>query len=158
MCGRYAFTKIDKNVLKERFGLAKVPDELNPRFNIAPSQDIPVILNESPEELTFARWGLIPSWAKKHDTQYSMINAKAETITERPAYRGPIRHKRCLIVADSFYEWQKAGSEKHPYRIFMKDESLFAFAGLWDLWEKEGNHILSCSIISPSGWFATAGR
>lgn len=148
MCGRYAFTKTDGKLLKERFRLTKEPKGLKPRYNIAPSQDVPVILNTSPGELTMARWGLVPNWAKEENTQYSMINAKAETITQKPAYRGPIRHKRCLIVADSFYEWQKSGNRKCPYRIMLKDQGLFAFAGIWDLWDKTGAGLTSCSIIT----------
>jgi len=101
MCGRYTFTEKDKKKIKERFSLSKISKDVKPSYNIAPSQNIPVILNEAPGELTTARWGLIPSWAKEENTKYSMINAKAETITEKPAYRGPIRHKRCLIIADS---------------------------------------------------------
>ncbi|MBN1870415.1 MAG: SOS response-associated peptidase [Candidatus Omnitrophica bacterium] len=170
MCGRYAFTKTDGKKLKERFKLSKVPEKLEPHYNIAPSQDVPAILNESPHEISMIRWGLIPHWAKEENTQYSMINAKAETLTERPAYRGPVRHKRCLILADSFYEWKlapgrkssgmrslashekrqggRADGKKSPYRIMMKDEGVFAFAGIWDLWGEKEKGIYSCSIIT----------
>lgn len=150
MCGRYAFIKTNPNELKERFKLTKAPKQLKPRYNIAPSQDVPVILNESSKEISMARWGLIPNWAKEENTQYSMINAKAETITQKPAYRGPIKRKRCLIIADSFYEWQRTGNRKSPYRIMLKDEGLFAFAGIWDCWNKSGPGIYSCSIITTA--------
>ena len=149
MCGRFSQTKTKQEV-KKRFNLKKVPETIKPLFNIAPSQDIEVIFNESPEELSFARWGLLPSWSKEEKTQYSMINARAETITEKPTYKRLIRSKRCLVIADSFFEWKKASIQKIPYRIMMKDEGLFAFAGIWDQWEKEGVVIKSCSIITTA--------
>ena len=129
--------------------IKKVPQNIKPRYNVAPSQDIPAILNQYPDELSMVRWGLIPSWAKEENTKYSMINAKAETIAEKPAYRGPIRKRRCLIPADSFYEWKKTkDGPKRPFRIMLKDQSLFVFAGVWDHWERDGKEILSCSIIT----------
>jgi len=150
MCGRIALVKTDKEKVKKRFKLKKAPEDLKPRYNIAPSQNIPVILNESPDELNYVRWGLIPSWAKEINTKYSMINARAESITEKPAYRGPIRHKRCLIIVDAFYEWQKTNGQKQPYCIRMKDDNLFAFAGIWDHWEKDGQSLRTCSIITTA--------
>ena len=150
MCGRYTFTEKDTKKIKERFELVKITKGVKPSYNIAPTQNIPVILNETPQELTLARWGLIPSWAKEENTKYSMINAKAETIIEKPAYRGPIKHKRCLIPADSFYEWRRTDDGKYPYRILMKSEEMFAFAGIWDYWEKGGDPIYSCTIITTA--------
>jgi len=148
MCGRYAFTKTEGKKLKERFRLKKIPKDLKPRYNISPTQDVPVILNVLPQEITMVRWGLIPHWAKDENLKYSMINAKAETITEKPTYRGPIKSRRCLVIADSFYEWKKAEGTKQPYRIFLKNEELFAFAGIWDCWKKDDKMINSCSIIT----------
>jgi len=148
MCGRYTFTEKDSKKIKERFHLVKITKGVQPSYNIAPTQNVAAILNESPQEISLVRWGLIPSWAKEENTKYSMINAKAETILDKPAYRGPIRHKRCLIPADSFYEWQKTDDGKHPYRILMKNEGMFAFAGIWDRWEKGGKHIDTCAIIT----------
>ena len=147
MCGRFSQTKTKQEV-KKRFNLKKVPETIKPLFNIAPSQDIEIILNESPDELSIARWGLLPSWSKEEKTTYSMINARAETISEKPTYKRLIKSRRCLIIADSFYEWKKVALEKVPYRILMKDEGLFAFAGIWDSWEKEGVIIKSCCIIT----------
>ncbi len=147
MCGRFSQSK-SKQEVKKRFNLKKVPDKIKPLFNVTPQQDIEVVFNETPDELSFARWGLLPSWSKEEKTPYSMINARAETITEKPTYKRLIKSKRCLIIADSFYEWKKVSKEKIPYRILMKDESLFAFAGIWDIWEKEGNIIKSCCIIT----------
>jgi len=149
MCGRYSQTEIETKKLKERFKLKKVP-KLEAQYNIAPSQPVLAILNTQPDELTLVRWGLVPSWAKDINTPYSMINARAETLLEKPSYKGLVRHKRCLIPADSFYEWKKVGKGKEPYRIMLKDEGLFAFAGLWDCWEKDGNELYSCTIITTS--------
>lgn len=149
MCGRFSQSKSKQDV-KKRFNVKKVSEALTPMFNVAPDMGIPVILNTVPDEVTLARWGLLPSWAKEQKTQYSMINARAETLYEKPAYKRLIKGHRCLIIADSFYEWKKVGPKKQPYRIMLKDEGLFAFAGLWDLWEKGENAILSCTIITTS--------
>ena len=149
MCGRFSQTK-SKHDIKKRFNVKKVPDTIVPLFNISPDGDVPVILNESPKDVSLARWGLIPSWAKEEKTQYSMINARAETLLEKPSYKRLIQRKRCLIIADSFYEWKKINGKKAPYRIMLKNDELFAFAGLWDLWEKDGKSITSCSIITTS--------
>lgn len=149
MCGRFSQTK-SKQEIKRRFNVKKVPDGIENLFNIAPDQKIPVILNEAPDEVSLARWGLLPSWSKEEKTKYSMINARAETLLEKPAYKRLIQKNRCLIIADSFYEWKKINDKKVPYRIMLKNGELFAFAGLWDLWEKEGNAIISCSIITTT--------
>lgn len=147
MCGRFSQSK-SKQDIKKRFSVKKVNDAFVPMFNIAPDMGVPVILNTVPDEVTLARWGLLPSWAKEEKSKYSMINARAETLFEKPAYKRLIKNHRCLIIADSFYEWKKVGAKKQPYRIMLKDEGLFAFAGLWDLWEKGDNAILSCTIIT----------
>jgi putative SOS response-associated peptidase YedK len=149
MCGRFTQTK-SKQDIKKRFNAIKVADSIVPMFNIAPNQNIPVILNESPEEVTLARWGLVPSWSKEEKTACSMINARAETLLEKPSYKRLVKSKRCLIIADSFIEWKKTTAGKVPHRIMLKDGDLFAFAGLWDLWEKEGVKLTSCTIITTS--------
>jgi len=149
MCGRYSQTTGDEKKLKERFKLKKVP-KLKPQYNIAPTQPVQALLNTHPDELVLVRWGLVPNWAKEINTNYSMINARAETLFEKPAYKGLVEHKRCLIIADSFYEWKKTGKDKEPYRIMLKDEGLFAFAGLWDCWEKDDNKLYSCTIVTTS--------
>lgn len=150
MCGRYALINADSKKIKERFGLTKIPKTLKPNYNITPQQNVCAILNETPKELSLVHWGLIPSWAKEINKKYSMINARAETITEKPAYREIIKRRRCLVIADSFYEWKKIDGAKHPHRIMMKDEDLFSFAGVWDYWEKDGKVINSCSIITTA--------
>lgn len=149
MCGRFSQSK-SKQDIKKRFNVKKVSDEIVPLFNIAPDQNIPVILNESPEEVTTARWGLVPSWSKEEKSPYSMINARSETLLEKPAYKRLVKNRRCLVIADSFYEWKKTDGKKAPYRIMLKNNDLFAFAGLWDVWEKEGKKITSCTIITTS--------
>lgn len=149
MCGRFTQSK-NKQELQKRFNAKKVHDNIVPMFNVAPGMNLPVILNEAPEEITLARWGLLPSWAREQKTEYSMINARAETLYEKPSYKRLIKSRRCLILADSFFEWQKTAAKKQPFRILLKNKETFAFAGLWDLWEKQENAILSCTIITTS--------
>ena len=148
MCGRFSLTTAEKQVLLNRFDLEEIPFELKPRYNIAPSQDIPIIQNTNPKILTQARWGLIPSWAKDESLSFKMINARAETVNEKPAYKKPFEQKRCLIPADSYYEWDKVKNTKTPYRIMLKNEEIFSFAGIWETWNKDGKSITSCSIIT----------
>ncbi len=149
MCGRFSQTKSKQDV-KKRFNVKKIVEDVVPLFNIAPDSDIQVILNDTPDEVSLVRWGLLPCWAKEEKSSYSMINARGETLLEKPAYKRLIKSKRCLIIADSFYEWKKKEGKKTPYRIMLQNEDLFAFAGLWDLWEKNGKKIQSCSIITIS--------
>jgi putative SOS response-associated peptidase YedK len=148
MCGRFSLIA-SADQLRERFGV-KIREPLKSRYNIAPTQTIPIITNTKPDEITLARWGLIPHWAKDEKASYSMINAKAETLEDKPTYRGPFRSKRCLIPADGFYEWKKTGTKKIPFRFTRKDCKLFAFAGLYDDWEHEGKHVTSCTIITTN--------
>ncbi|MFH1642929.1 MAG: SOS response-associated peptidase [Nanoarchaeota archaeon] len=142
MCGRFSLSKAEKQLFLDRFKLKDIRINLQLRYNIAPGQNIAVILNNQPDILSEALWGLIPDWAKDSKMGYKMINARSETISEKPAYKGPFENKRCLIPADSYYEWKKAG--KVPYRIMLKDESLFCFAGIFDIWQDK----LTCSIVT----------
>jgi putative SOS response-associated peptidase YedK len=122
--------------------------ELKPRYNITPSQDIPIIRDtETEREMAMARWGLIPSWSKESKSKYSTINARIESVAEKPTYRTPFKRRRCLIPADGFYEWKVVNGKKIPHYIRMRDSSVFAFAGLWDRWEGEEGRIESCTII-----------
>lgn len=148
MCGRYAFAGSDRKKIGKRFGLRKMPEAVRGGENIAPFSEIPVILNSAPGELTTARWGLVPHWAKDEKTGYEMFNARADTIAEKPAFKGPIRHRRCLIPADAFYEWQGEKGRKKAFRISMKDDALFAFAGIWDTWDMGNRRLRTCSIIT----------
>ncbi|MHB1418756.1 MAG: SOS response-associated peptidase [Bacillota bacterium] len=147
MCGRYSFT--DPADVQERFNLDSVNLVLVPRYNIAPTQDVPVIINEGRPRLDLFKWGLIPHWAKDATIGNRMINARAETLDEKPSFKISLQRRRCLIPADSFYEWKKEGEYKNPFRITLKDEELFAFAGLWDSWTSPDRGIInSFSIIT----------
>jgi putative SOS response-associated peptidase YedK len=149
MCGRFGlFSPLE--VLQERFYFElKQEVEWKPRYNVAPSQPVlAVVQADGQRRGVFFRWGLVPFWAKDPKIGYKMINARAETIAEKPSYRHLIRRKRCLILADGFYEWKKTEKGKQPYLIRLKDGEPFAFAGLWDRWEKEGQEIDSCTLIT----------
>ena len=113
MCGRYTLTDLEALVRDNRFQLERFPSDLSPRYNIAPSQQVPAIINQAPRELQLVRWGLIPSWAKDPTIGYRMINARAETLAEKPAFRRPLQRQRCLIPADGFFEWQRLGSQSN---------------------------------------------
>lgn len=156
MCGRFSQTKSRQDI-KKRFNLERAPDNLPLLFNIAPQQNAPVILNAFPSELALARFGLVPSWSKEEKTSYSMINARAETIFEKPAYKRLIKSKRCLVLSDGFYEWQKKVDKKIPYRIFLKNEEPFAFAGIWDSWGEGEKQFYSFSIITTTANKLVAG-
>jgi putative SOS response-associated peptidase YedK len=124
-------------------------------YNVAPSQTIPIVGQEdSKRHFAFARWGLIPSWAKEINTGYSTINARAETVAEKPSFRSAFKHRRCLIPADGFIEWQELTNNKvkQPWFITLKDKQPMALAGLWEHWQgKDGSEIESCTIIVTSG-------
>ena len=152
MCGRFTLT-VDPEDLKEQFEKTTFPEKYAPRFNIAPSQAILAIANDGKNAADFFLWGLIPSWAKEASIGNRMINARGETLGEKPSYRGAYKYKRCLIPADGFYEWksQPGTKTKAPYFIHMKDGKPFAFAGLWDEWHgPDGSPIRSCTIITTS--------
>lgn len=146
MCGRFSLETLP-GTLARHFALNMAP-ELQPRTNIAPTQDIAVIrLQAGERECVPMRWGLVPSWSREPKTRYSTINARAETVAEKPAYRNAFRHRRCLIPATGFYEWQQADRHKIPHLVRRKDRGLFAFAGLWERWEREATVVESCTII-----------
>jgi len=152
MCGRYSFTNPEQLKAPGRFELDLFPANLAPRYNIAPSQQVPAILNQAPRELQLVRWGLIPSWAKDPTIGYRMINARAETLAAKPAFRRPLQRQRCLIPADGFYEWQRLETRKVPHWITLTSREVFAFAGLWDTWTdpKTNTAIASCTIITTT--------
>lgn len=148
MCGRYVLTA-EPQVVQQKFNLTTLPPELPERYNIAPTQAVPVITNEAPTALTFFRWGLIPSWSKDINIGDRMINARGETVHEKPSFRAAFRRRRCLIPATGFYEWSKQGKDKKPMYVHMKAQAVFAFAGLWEVWHSpEGDEIHSCTIIT----------
>ncbi|MFB2918882.1 SOS response-associated peptidase [Aerosakkonema funiforme] len=150
MCGRFSFTQPDE-IVAQLFHLSSVPN-LSPRYNIAPTQSVPTLLVNSEDketELKMLRWGLIPSWAKDIKMGAKLINARAETVAEKPAFRSAFKHRRCLVLADGFYEWQEQDGKKQPFYFRLEDGKPFAFAGLWERWEKgEGDAIASCTIVT----------
>ncbi len=150
MCGRYTLTANPKT-LQAEFGIP-VPENLAPRYNIAPTQPVPVIVAENgAPRLDVFRWGLIPSWAKDPRIGNKLINARAETIAEKPSFRAAFRRRRCLIPADGFFEWQRTSRGKQPLFIHFKNRRPFAFAGLWEQWlSPDGSEILSCTIITTA--------
>jgi len=150
MCGRFTFTEKNKSIIAKQFGLTVVPSKPKVSYNLAPSQDIPVILNETPHQLSYVKWGLVPRWSTDPKTSYRMINARCETITQKPSFKQCIVQKRCLVLADSFFEWKKMDRKKTPFRIMLEDDSLFAMAGIWETWEKGDKIIHSCAVVTTN--------
>ncbi len=149
MCGRYSLVPTES--IAARFDVQQAQLTLAPRYNVAPSQSMPVVVRNSPNRLVEMQWGLIPSWSKEPRAQFSTINARAETITKSPVFRGPFKSRRCLVPASGFYEWRKTDQGKQPYCIRLKDEELFAFAGLYDVWhDAEGNELSSYTVITTT--------
>lgn len=152
MCGRYKLSET-YNELARLFGLSNSIN-LRPRFNIAPTQDVLAVVDDAETKGRrgeMMRWGLVPVWAKDVKIAYSLINAKAETVAEKPAFRDALKNRRCIIPADGFYEWQKLDAKgKQPYAIVMKDRGVFGFAGLWERWtdKASGEVIRSCTIVT----------
>jgi len=150
MCGRFALI-VDASVLADVFDVDP-PRGIAPRFNIAPTQTVAIVRagNARPRELVTVRWGLVPSWAKDESIGARMINARAETVAEKPSFRSAIKSRRCLVPASGFYEWVKTGSVKQPHFIHFTDDRPFAFAGLWERWSKGAEPLDSCTIITTS--------
>ena len=153
MCGRFKLTVPFSEIVR-LYNLTFSGVNLKPRYNIAPSQDV-LAVRSHPEtherKGDMLRWGLIPFWAKDAKIGYSMINAKAETVADKPAFREAFKSRRCILPADGFYEWQKLDAKtKQPYLIQMKDQSLFGFAGLWERWKDKTSDetVQSCTIIT----------
>jgi putative SOS response-associated peptidase YedK len=153
MCGRYRLSR-RKQLVDEYFGSVSGEEEWNPRYNVAPTQTVPVIRQNPKEpvrELSLMRWGLVPSWAKDSSVAAMMINARSETASTKPAFRDALKSRRCLIPADAFYEWQKTGKAKQPYCFEVDEGELFAFEGIWDRWkDPSGNALETCSILTTS--------
>ena len=148
MCGRFSITTPWEEI-RQRFEIDFPEEAYEPRYNAAPSQDMLVVPQESPHKGEFYHWGLIPHWAKDAKIGNHMINARAETITEKPSFRVPFKNHRCLVLADGFYEWDRKSDRRVPYRIILKGEKPFAFAGLYDYWQDaKGKVIRSFTIIT----------
>lgn len=153
MCGRFTLA-LDLEGLRQSFPWLALPErDLRPRYNIAPTQPVAVVANNHPQQLDFFVWGLIPPWAKDPTIGSRLINARAETLAEKPAFRNAYRRRRCLILADGFYEWRKEAGTAHktPMYIRLKSGEPFAFAGLWEVWNSPlGDVVLSCTIITTA--------
>jgi putative SOS response-associated peptidase YedK len=152
MCGRFTQT-LAGEAIAQTFGVTTgLAKEANPqpRYNIAPTQAVSAIAQpEHAREYRLFQWGLVPSWAKDPSIGSRMINARSETVTEKPSFRTAFKRRRCLIVADGFYEWQRTGKAKQPYYIQLKSRALFGFAGLWEAWESgDGSYLETCTILT----------
>ena len=150
MCGRFTLT-VDPAEAQDTFSIYSFPEKFAPRFNIAPTQPVLAIPNDDKFTADFFMWGLIPMWAKDPQIGNRLINARSETLAEKPSFRGSLKYKRCLILADGFYEWKGAPGKKAktPFFIHMKNRKPFAFAGLWDSWNSpDGSQIKTCTIIT----------
>lgn len=151
MCGRFVLENTPEQLLKT-YRLSAVPD-LSPRYNIAPSQQIAVVRqqNGGDRELTFLQWGLVPSWSKDPAIGYKMINARSETVHEKPSFKQAFHARRCIIPASGFYEWEKSGKEKIPHYFHLRDGEIMSLAGLWERWKSpEGRELETCTILTTA--------
>ena len=160
MCGRYRLSR-RKQIIEEHFETAPWDGDWSPRFNVAPMQPVPVIRqhpNRAIRQISNVRWGLVPHWAKAPSIATGTINAKSETAATKPAFRDPLKLRRCLIPADGFYEWKRTVASKQPYCFEVREGELFAFAGLWDGWKDANDQwVKTCSILTtlPNALTAT---
>lgn len=149
MCGRFTLTLSSKEVAE----ILNITEEMEwtPRYNIAPTQPVPVIVNDGQNRIKLLQWGLTPFWSKYANMGSKMINARAETIDTKPSFKHCFRKQRCLILADGFYEWTREGTIKIPYRITIPNRQVFGFAGIWDSWKSPDGHVKqTCSIITTA--------
>jgi len=153
MCGRYRLSR-RKQLVGEYFDTVPGDEDWTPRYNIAPTQPVPVIRQNPKEprrEMSLVRWGLIPSWAKESSGAARMINARSETVATKPAFRDALKFRGCIIPADGFYEWQRTEKAKQPYCFEVNKGELFAFAGVWERWkDPSGNVVETCSILTTA--------
>jgi putative SOS response-associated peptidase YedK len=150
MCGRFTLHASPEQIAAQ-FDVAE-PERLADRFNVAPTQPVGIVRLDrtaAAREWALVQWGLIPSWAKDPTMGGRTINARGETVAEKPAYRAALKRRRCLVPADGFYEWKRTGSGKQPYYIRLRSQELFAFAGLWEIWNApDGGEVHSCTVIT----------
>jgi putative SOS response-associated peptidase YedK len=148
MCGRYTLLA-DEMKIRQRFMLEQAIADYEMSYNIAPGQNVLAIIHDGEKRRAgYLRWGLVPFWAKDVKIGYKMMNARSETIHEKPSFKHLLLRKHCLIIADSFYEWQKTPEGKIPQRIQTENRGLFAFAGLWDKWEHDGVPLFTCTMLT----------
>ncbi|TFG56097.1 MAG: SOS response-associated peptidase [Methanomassiliicoccus sp.] len=145
MCGRFSLGLVYG--FSTRFGVPEDPN-IVPRYNIAPFQQVPIIVRESPNSLRWMRWGLIPNWAKGEEFGLKLINVRSESALEKPMFKPLLNHQRCLVPATGFYEWQKQGSRRQPFHIRVRGQEHFAMAGIYDLWTKGGKDLITFSILT----------
>jgi putative SOS response-associated peptidase YedK len=149
MCGRYTLITAP-DVLVQQFGLEELP-LLSPRYNIAPTQQVTAVRRPTEgarRELVFLRWGLIPSWAEDATIGNRLLNARADTVADKPSFRSAFRSRRCLVLADGFFEWQTAEGRKQPFYFRSRGGEAFAIAGLWERWSRGGKAVESCTLIT----------
>jgi putative SOS response-associated peptidase YedK len=151
MCGRFTLS-VDPVELQMEFQIPEMPAEWHPRYNIAPSQPVALLTDANKRTIDFFQWGLVPGWAKDISIGSKMINARSETIMEKPSFRSAFQRRRCLILADGFYEWKRspgANGTSIPFRFTLKNSKPFVFAGIWEHWQDpEGNELRTCAIIT----------
>jgi len=156
MCGRYAASANPEDLVEEfEIEHVRLRDPVEPDYNVAPTKAVPAVVERTRDGaqvrmLTTLRWGLIPSWAKERSIGNRMINARMETVAEKPSFRRAFKQRRCLIPADGFYEWQKTNGGKQPFYIRMQDGAPFAFAGLWETWHGDEGELRTCTIITTA--------
>lgn len=146
MCGRFAQKSSAKKVSKQ-FKVEEVPP-LVERYNVAPTQPVLVVREPNAREAVFLKWGLVPHWAKDPAIGNKLINARAETVTEKPSFREAFKRRRCLVPMEGFYEWARRGDSKRPFYFHMRDGEPFAVAGLWEQWEREGEPLETCTLLT----------
>lgn len=144
MCGRYTLYTTDE--LEDRYRL-EVSEAIHPNYNVAPSQTMPVVTIEG---LRMMRWGLIPPWAKDEKIGYKLINARSETVFDKPMWEKPVMQRRCLVPANGYYEWQKTAGGKRPYHIYLPIETIFSMAGIWETWKHDDKEWQTYSILTIS--------
>lgn len=148
MCGRYSqvysFEQLEQQLQIPLSSAVSIPAN----YNVAPTQEAMVLTNDEPNMLQPLRWGLIPHWSRDSKQGARLINARREGIATKPSFRIPIRQRRCLVFADSFYEWRRSGQQKLPYRILRTNDELLVMAGIWDIWEKDGQSVRTFSIVT----------
>lgn len=147
MCGRFSLATSQEK-LQQQLPFVEVTDPLRVSYNIAPTQHAYIVANDQPERLQYITWGLVPHWSNDGKNTGRLINARREGIEGKPSFRIPVRQRRCLVPADSFYEWRREGTQKIPYRILLKSENLMMFAGLWDVWFNGDYGLKTFSIIT----------
>jgi putative SOS response-associated peptidase YedK len=150
MCGRFTLTA-DAARLQERFACDLTALPYTPSYNIAPSQEVLALVNTEENQATYLRWGLIPAWATDPRIGHRLINARAETVAEKSSFRQALRQRRCLILADGFYEWQRTDAGKTPMYMRLRDHQPFALAGLWEVWhDTSGTMLTTCTILTTA--------